>query len=108
VGALYAVAFTIKMRRKLAGKTDYKVMALEGLWWGPDKRAPFAVKSPKDWHWKLLIRTPGFVTARDLARAQKDLAEKGKVPEVRKVKLETIRKGAACRCSTSVPTTRSR
>jgi hypothetical protein len=93
VGALYAVAFTIKMTRKFAGKGDYKVTWLEGLWWGPDKRAPFAVKSPKDWRWKVLIRTPTFVAARDLATAQRDLLAKGKVAEVAKVKLETLREG---------------
>lgn len=93
VGALYAVAFTIKMRRKAAGRVDYKVAALEGLWWGPDRKAPLSVKTPTDWHWKLLIRTPSFVTARDLTSAQKDLAGKGKVPEVRKVKLETLKEG---------------
>ncbi len=57
------------MARKAGGKGDYKVAALEGLWWGPDRRAPFSVKSPKDWHWKVLIRTPVFVTAAALARA---------------------------------------
>ena len=93
VGALYAVAFTIKMTRKFAGKGDYKIAWLEGLWWGPDKRAPFAVKSPEDWRWKALIRTPTFVTARDLAKAQRDLLAKGKVAEVAKVKLETLREG---------------
>jgi len=93
VGALFAVAFTIKMTRKGAGKGDYKVAALEGLWWGPDKRAPFAVKSPKDWRWKVLIRTPTAVTAADLVRAKKALLAKGKVGEVATVKLETIREG---------------
>ena len=93
IGALYAVAFTIKMTRKFAGKADYKVAWLEGLWWGPNKAKPFAVKSPRDWRWKLLIRTPTFVSPRDLARAQRSLLEKGKAPEVRKVKLETIREG---------------
>lgn len=93
VGALYAVAFTIKMTRKFAGKGDYKVAWLEGLWWGPDKAAPFSVKSPKDWHWKLLIRTPTFVSVRDLARAQQALLAKGETPEFRKVKVETIREG---------------
>jgi hypothetical protein len=93
VGALYAVAFTIKMTRKFAGKGDYKVAWLEGLWWGPNKRAPFDVKSPKDWRWKVLIRTPTFVSARDLAKAQQSLLAKGKVAEIAKVKLETIREG---------------
>ena len=93
IGALYAVAFTIKMRRRFAGKGDYKVMPLEGLWWGPDKRRPLSVRSPKDWRWKLLVRTPTFVSARELARAQKDLTEKGKVREVRSVRLETLKEG---------------
>jgi hypothetical protein len=93
VGALYAVAFTIKMTRKAAGKGDYKIAWLEGLWWGPDKRAPYAVKSPKHWRWKVLIRTPTFVSARDLAKAQQDLLAKGKVAEIAKVKLETLREG---------------
>jgi hypothetical protein len=93
VGALYAVAFTVKMTRKFAGKGDYKVAWLEGLWWGPDKRSPLSVRSPKDWRWKLLIRTPTFVTARDLARAQKELLAKGKVREIGQVELETIREG---------------
>jgi hypothetical protein len=93
IGALYAVAFTIKMTRKFAGKTDYKVAWLEGLWWGPDTRSPLSVRSPKDWRWKVLIRTPPFVTPRDLARAQRALLARGKVREVAKVKLETIREG---------------
>jgi len=93
IGALYAVAFTVKMTRKFAGKSDYKVAWLEGLWWGPNKAAPFCVKSPQDWRWKLLIRTPTFVTQRDLARAQKELLAKGKAREVAKVKIETIREG---------------
>ncbi len=93
VGALFAVAYTIKMTRKAAGTGDYKVAALEGLWWGPNKAEPFAVKSPKDWHWKVLIRTPAVVSARDLAAALKALAAKGKAPSVAKVKLETIREG---------------
>lgn len=93
VGALYAVAFTVKMTRKSAGKGDYKVAWLEGLWWGPDARSPLSVRSPKDWRWKVLIRTPTFVTTRDLARAQRDLLAKGKVREVAKVKLEAIREG---------------
>ena len=93
VGALYAVAFTIKMTRKAAGKGDYKIAWLEGLWWGPNLRAPFAVASPKDWRWKVLIRTPTFVSARDLAAAQKSLLAKGKVAEVAKVKLATLREG---------------
>ena len=93
VGALFAVAFTIKMTRKTAGKGDYKVAGLEGLWWGPKGNVSLLDQPPKTWRWRLLVRTPTFVSARDLAKAQKDIAARGKVPEVAKVKLETIREG---------------
>src|SRR5688500_11687526 len=41
IGALYNVAFTIKMARKFAGR-DYAVSKLEGLWWDPADREPAA------------------------------------------------------------------
>ena len=33
IGALYGMAFTIKMTRKFAGQQDYAVCKLEGQWW---------------------------------------------------------------------------
>ena len=33
LGALYGVAYTIKMARKRAGKADYVVAGLEGQYW---------------------------------------------------------------------------
>ena len=45
MGAMYGMAFTIKMTRKFAGKGDYKVCHLEGLWWAAGKDRDFmAVK----------------------------------------------------------------
>ena len=38
IGALYGVAFTIKMTRKVAGR-DYKIAPLEGLYWPKRKTA---------------------------------------------------------------------
>jgi hypothetical protein len=84
VEALYGAAFTIKMAKKLAGR-DYKVCGLEGLWWDMDK--PRA-----EWKWKLVIRTPDFITARDLAAAVAKLAAKGKKGG-ECVRLETIAEG---------------
>jgi len=82
LGALYAVAFTIKMAKKFAGR-DYKVCGLEGLWWG----------MPKTWNWKLIIRTPDFITPADLKTAVATLRAKGKGREVSEVKLERIEEG---------------
>ncbi len=90
IGALYAVAFTIKMTRKFAGEQDYAVCKLEGQWFFAGD--PAAV--PKEqWRWKLLIRTPDFVTEADRERAVATLLKKGKSPEVKEVKLERIEEG---------------
>jgi len=79
IGALYNVAFTIKMAKKFAGR-DYAVCKLEGLF----------VKREK---WTLLIRTPDFISAADLRKAQTMLKEKGKGPEVARVRLEKLNEG---------------
>jgi hypothetical protein len=92
LGSLYGVAFTIKMTSKFAGR-DYKVMMLEGLWHHPDGQCAASGKPPKEWKWKLLIRTPDFITRKELHKAIAALKVKGKGPEVARVKLETFREG---------------
>ena len=90
IGALYGAAFTIKMTRKFAGKQDYAVCKLEGQWFFEGDLA----KIPKDkWKWRLLIRTPDFVTQTDLKTAAATLLKRGKSREVEEVKLETINEG---------------
>jgi len=90
IGALYSVAFTIKMTRKFAGKQDYAVCKLEGQWFFEGDLA----KIPKDkWQWKLLIRTPDFIPQTDRQQAVATLLKKGKPREVEEVKLEKIDEG---------------
>jgi hypothetical protein len=89
VGALYSVAFTLKMAKKVAGK-DYKVCNLEGLWWGDKEGEDFVAQAPETWNWKLLIRVPDFITAEDLKKTITTLKKKGKPPEAAEVKLETL------------------
>jgi len=92
IGALYGVAFTIKMTSKFAGR-DYGVCKLEGLWWAGRKGCNFA-RVPKDlWNWKLMIRTPDFIKAKHLTEAVKTLLDKGKPAEVTEVRLERIDEG---------------
>ena len=91
VGALYATAFTIKMTRKFAGKGDYKVCHLEGLYWtgrGIDWDVP-----PERLNWTLMIRVPDFIRAADLKAAVKALDAKGKAPAAKHVRLEKVREG---------------
>ncbi len=92
VGAMYSVAFTIKMTRKFAGLGDYKVCHLEGLWWGPGK-GDFFNQPREKWCWKLLIRVPDFIKPSDLKQAKQALTAKGKPPQFNEVTLETIKEG---------------
>ncbi|HTH64705.1 MAG TPA: GyrI-like domain-containing protein [Gemmatimonadales bacterium] len=90
VGALYGIAFTIKMAKQ-AAKKDYVVAKLEGLWWG-GRRGKLLIDSPRStWRWKLLIRVPTFVGAADLVRARRELVRRGKSGGT--VRLEALREG---------------
>jgi len=88
MGALYSVAFTIKMASKLAGR-DYGVSKPEGLWW-VDSGGSFMTEPKDKWSWRLLIRTPDFIGKREMEAARKQLAEKGKGPLVNEVELTTL------------------
>lgn len=92
IGALYAVAYTMKFTCKFAGR-DYKVCDLEGLWWGPAGEADFSDVPKDQWNWKLMIRTPDFITDGQLVKAIETLQAKGKEAEVGEVRLETIDEG---------------
>jgi hypothetical protein len=90
IGALYGMAFTIKMTRKFAGKQDYAVCKLEGQW--------FFDADPQDipkenWEWKLMIRTPDSVREPDQKKALAALLNRGKAREVKEVGLEKIEEG---------------
>jgi hypothetical protein len=93
IGALYGVAFTIKMTRKFAGQQDYAVCKLEGQYWCGGCGGDFS-RVPKDqWNWKLLIRTPAFVKEEELKKAIAVLLERGKTKSVRDVRLESMTEG---------------
>ena len=92
IGALYGVAYTIKMTRKFAGQQDYAVGKLEGQWWGESAQS-LAKLAPEQWHWKLLIRTPEFIGAKDLRRAVGVLLKRGRGEDVKRVGLEVLAEG---------------
>jgi hypothetical protein len=92
IGALYNVAFTIKMARKFAG-SDYTVSKLEGLWWVDDPKRLFMDEPPAAWNWKLMIRVPDFITEKETAAAIEKLLAKGKPREVANVNLEALTEG---------------
>lgn len=92
VGALYAMAYTIKMTRKFDGDRDYVVGKLEAQWWvGGD--GDMATTPQAEWNWTMMIRTPDFVKKPEVKRAAKVLREKGKEPEVDLVELAAMSEG---------------
>lgn len=88
VGALYNVAFTVKMAHKSAG-SNYAVTKLEGLWWLDD--GVTAPSAEATWNWQLLLRVPRFVSEKDLQIAGDGLIAKGKPDDVRRVQLIELR-----------------
>ena len=64
IGALYSMAFTIKMTRKFEGLGDYGICKLECLW---EMDSEDFVNLPQEqWRWKFMIRTPEFISKKDL------------------------------------------
>lgn len=93
IGALYAMAYTIKMTRKFGGQQDYTIGKLEAQWWSDAPGECFAGASKDQWRWKLMIRTPEFVKPAELEQAVAVLRKRGKPAEVAEVRLETITEG---------------
>jgi len=83
IGAMYAVAFTMKMAYKSAGK-DYAVTKLEALWSPKGEGTP---NQDTIWDWTLLIRVPTFVKGAEVGKVIDELIAKGKPQEIRSVKL---------------------
>ncbi len=92
VGALYAMAWTIKMGKKRLGR-DFKVAGLEGQWWAAGGSAAMPATARGAWHWKLMIRMPDFVKERCVVMAAELLLGKGKSAAVEEVRLERVAEG---------------
>jgi len=93
IGALYGVAYTVKMTRKFAGLQDYAVCKLECLWGDASGSAGFETEDREQWPWQLLIRTPDFVTPKELSDAVAVLLKRGKEPEVQRVHMVSLNEG---------------
>jgi hypothetical protein len=92
IGALYGMAYTIKMTRKFNGEQDYTIGKLEAQWWA-DNAECFSAVPRESWRWKLLIRTPEFVEKAELVKARDTLRKRGKAPEAAEVRLESLAEG---------------
>jgi len=110
VGYLYAAAFGIKMPYKKATGVDYVIGKLEGLWWceaagimrdgmahtqaaSGDFLSAVQQTPRSQWQWRLMIRTPDFITQQHLAQAIEAQLKKGKAVGIREVTLQKIEEG---------------
>ena len=71
IGQLFAVAYTAKFGLKAAGLVDFAVPPLECLWFDDPQEKPI-----QEWRWRLLVRIPDRVSARDLQPVRKTLLER--------------------------------
>lgn len=94
VDVLYSVSYTLKFMMKKAGKADWTVMALEGLWWMDDP-AGFSMENKDAWKWTLMIMQPSFVTESDVREAIEQVSKKKDLPALSKLRFEMLKGGPA-------------
>ena len=94
VQALYSVSYAAKFAVKKAGGPDFKVSALEGLWWAEDLRT-FLSGDKSEWDWIMMIRQPDAVTGDLLARLSDEVATKKSMPAARELRLICFEEGTA-------------
>ncbi|PID30344.1 hypothetical protein CSA80_02875 [Candidatus Saccharibacteria bacterium] len=91
VEALYPLAYGIKNIYKNQ-EMDFAVSKLEGLWWvNSDKNALDVPRN--EWHWKLLIRLPEFVTIENFEQAKANVIKKKGIEKIKEILLENITEG---------------
>ena len=91
IGALYALAYGIKMLMKKEGR-DFTVAKLVGLWWVDSDRHYLEVPR-EEWRWRLLIRRPEFVTHEIVQRAKEEVLKRKGLDLVKEVKFEETAEG---------------
>lgn len=92
VEALYAVAYKVKFLSKQAER-DYVVPPLEGLWWAEDLDAFTSARDKSRWDWTMMLMTPDWITADQVARAQDEVREKKDLPALGSLRWEIHHEG---------------
>ncbi len=89
--ALYPLAYGIKKICK-EEDNDFGVPKLEGLWWVEGDRSALTVPR-SEWHWKLLIRMPDFVSGATMLSVQSEVAKKKKNDSIQEISFEKFTEG---------------
>ena len=92
--ALYGMAYTLRFMLKKAGRADFKVMPLEGLWWMKGTRN-FDVEKRDEWLWRAMRVQPDVVTYEYFREAGDQLRRKKNPPALAKVKFRSFTEGKA-------------
>jgi hypothetical protein len=94
LGALFALAWTLKFAIREARGVDHRVPPLEGLWWADDM-AGFADVDREGWRWTMMIRQPPEATPELVASAAAEVTERKGLPAAGAARLETFAEGHA-------------
>jgi hypothetical protein len=95
MSAIYTVAYGLKFRLKRFGH-DFRVCPAEAQWWSVDESGHESPERPPndvDWHWRLLLMVPDFVTPDDVETIK--ASARTTHPEVRRVSLVRFTEGLA-------------
>ena len=91
VEAIYPLAYGIKKICKQQ-EMDFAVPKLDGLWWVNSEKN--ALEIPRsEWHWKLLIRMPNFVTMKNFEQAKTEVINKKRIYKISDIQFEKITEG---------------
>jgi len=71
MAGIYSTVYTLKFTLKGEGKLDFKVCNVECVWLCEPCETPRA-----EWQWRLLVRIPGEVAAKDITAVKKAITEK--------------------------------
>jgi hypothetical protein len=93
VSALYTLSYTLKfmLKKRAENPVDYKVMALEALWWVDDQ--PFIITEPGGWRWSAMIAQPPCVTPDIWLAGRSEAGRKKDNPAIESVRFEPFEEG---------------
>lgn len=93
MGALYGASYTLKFMSKLreVDPVDFKVMALEGLWWVDSGEFDFNAAVP--WKFTLMMLQPNPVTVEMFQDALAQLEVKRDSPALSRLRFERFHEG---------------
>jgi hypothetical protein len=92
IQALYGLSYTLKFSLKKELGLDYRVGALEGLWWADDM-ADFAAERKSNYRWTAMIAQPDAVTPERFARARDLVGRKKTLAALGSARLERFAEG---------------